>query len=68
MIQRAYKFRIYPDSEQEIALSKQFGHTRFVYNRYLNMRKEMHFQNHTTLTRFDCQSDLAKLKKAEGFE
>ena len=29
---RAYKFRIYPNEEQEVLLSKTFGCCRFLYN------------------------------------
>ncbi len=29
---KAYKFRIYPDKEQEVLLSKTFGCCRFLYN------------------------------------
>ena len=32
---RAYKFRIYPNKEQEIMFAKTFGCVRFIYNRML---------------------------------
>ena len=32
---KAYKFRIYPNSEQETMLAKTFGCVRFIYNRML---------------------------------
>lgn len=32
---KAYKFRIYPNKEQEILLSKTFGCVRFIYNKML---------------------------------
>ena len=32
---KAYRFRMYPNAEQEILLSKTFGCVRFVYNRLL---------------------------------
>jgi putative transposase len=35
VIQRAYKYRIYPDEEQTILLQKTFGCVRFVYNQLL---------------------------------
>ena len=34
-VNRAYKFRIYPDSEQEVNLAKTFGCCRFVWNQML---------------------------------
>lgn len=33
---KAYKFRIYPNSEQQIMLAKTFGCVRFIYNRMLS--------------------------------
>lgn len=36
MMNRAYKFRIYPTDAQEILLSKTFGCCRFIYNRMLD--------------------------------
>lgn len=35
MMNRAYKFRIYPTYEQEIMFSKTFGCCRFIYNKML---------------------------------
>ena len=32
---KAYKFRIYPNSEQQIMFAKTFGCVRFIYNRML---------------------------------
>ena len=36
MANRAYKFRIYPNREQEVLMKKTFGCCRFVYNRMLS--------------------------------
>ena len=32
---KAYKYRIYPNSEQEIYFAKTFGCVRFIYNKML---------------------------------
>ena len=32
---KAYKYRLYPNKEQEIYLQKTFGCTRFIYNQML---------------------------------
>ncbi|KIO59201.1 RNA-guided endonuclease TnpB family protein [Caldifermentibacillus hisashii] len=37
---KAFKFRLYPNKEQEELLSKTFGCVRFVYNKMLAERKE----------------------------
>jgi len=39
---KAFKFRLYPNKEQEIQLAKTFGCARFVYNKMLAERKEMY--------------------------
>ena len=38
---KAYKYRIYPNSEQRIQIAKTFGCCRFVYNQTLAYRKEI---------------------------
>lgn len=40
LIHKSYKFRINPTKEQIILISKHFGATRFVFNRYLNIKKQ----------------------------
>ncbi len=39
---KAYKYRIYPNSEQRIQIAKTFGCCRFVYNKTLTYRKEIY--------------------------
>ncbi|UCM92667.1 MULTISPECIES: RNA-guided endonuclease TnpB family protein [unclassified Candidatus Tisiphia] len=41
----AYKYRIYPTKEQKQLLSKHFGCVRFVWNYFLNERKEHYLKN-----------------------
>ena len=40
--QRAYKFRLYPDRQQETLFHKTFGCCRFLYNHMLADKKEMY--------------------------
>ena len=42
---KSYKFRLYPDKEQEILLNKSLGSSRFVYNHYLSNIKNNGYQN-----------------------
>ncbi|MDD7102055.1 MAG: helix-turn-helix domain-containing protein, partial [Firmicutes bacterium] len=37
---KSYQFRMYPNKQQIIMIQKTFGCTRFVYNHYLEKRKE----------------------------
>lgn len=42
---KAYKYRIYPNSEQKLYLSKTFGCTRFIYNKMLADRIKSYEEN-----------------------
>lgn len=42
VIYKAYKYRLYPDADQEIFLHQHFGAVRFVYNRFLALRKKVY--------------------------
>ena len=42
---KAYKYRIYPTSEQRLYLNKTFGCTRFVYNKMLADRIKSYEEN-----------------------
>ena len=63
MAERAYKYRIYPNKKQQELIQKTFGCTRFVYNYYLNKRKEMYENDKTAFTYNMCSKDLTNLKK-----
>lgn len=62
-MEKAYKFRIYPNKEQEILIQKTFGCTRFVYNHYLAKRIELHQNEKQSLSYGLCSADMTQLKK-----
>ena len=65
---KSFKFRIYPNKDQEILLAKHFGANRFVFNYYLNSRKESYFgEDKKTLNYYDNANDLTQFKKDENF-
>lgn len=66
-IYKSFKFRIYPTKEQEILLAKHFGANRFVFNYYLNKRKETYLEDKKSINYYDNATDLTKLKKEDGF-
>ena len=53
---KAYKYRIYPNSEQRIQIAKTFGCCRFVYNQTLTYRKEMYEKEKKSM-RKSCRVD-----------
>ena len=61
-MEKAYKYRIYPNKQQKILISKTFGCTRFVYNYYLAKRKEIYKKESRTMKYYECCKDLTKLK------
>ena len=50
-INKAYKFRLYPNNEQRLLINKTFGCTRFVYNYYLHKKQELYKNN----KKFKCK-------------
>ena len=64
---KAYKFRIYPNSEQKTLLSKTFGCTRMIYNYYLNKRIKLYEEEKITFGYTKCAKDLTFLKKEKEF-
>ena len=62
-MEKAYKYRIYPNKEQQILIAKTFGCCRFVYNYYLNKRIQTYKENKTSFNYYDCANNLKDLKK-----
>ena len=61
-MEKAYKYRIYPNKKQKEIIAKTFGCCRFVYNKYLAKRIEMYKQNQETFSYVQCANDMKKLK------
>ncbi|MFM7189323.1 MAG: RNA-guided endonuclease InsQ/TnpB family protein, partial [Microcystaceae cyanobacterium] len=60
---KSYKFRLYPNTEQEIALAKSFGCCRWFWNYSLNLCQETYQATGKTLSRLAIQNLLPQLKK-----
>ena len=74
-INRTYRFRLYPNREQTELLAKHFGCSRFVYNYFLNQRKEQYrltgksdnyYVQANTLTALKKQEETAWLKEVNA--
>ena len=64
---RAYKYRLYPNDEQKMLITKHLGSCRFIYN-YALAKKVKAFQtDKTNLSRFDIQAELPDMKKSEEY-
>ena len=65
IINKTYKFRIYPTAKQEILLAKHFGCTRWVYNYFLNERKEQYQKSKKSSNYYAQAKTLTEIKKNE---
>ena len=66
-IKRAYKFRLYPTPQQEIALARTFGCARFAYNYMLRQRTDAWFERKEKVGYHETSAMLTALKKTEEF-
>ena len=62
-IKRAYRFRFYPTSEQEMILAKTFGCARFAYNYMLRLRTDAWMQRQERIGYHETSAALTALKK-----
>ena len=59
---RAYRFRLYPNSEQTIMINKTIGCTRLIYNSLLTDKKEYYEQ-----TGLSLKKEVSEYKKEKEF-
>jgi transposase len=57
---KSFKFRIYPNGEQEVLMAKHFGACRFVFNHYLNKRKESYLEDNFALYPPYCKTRVMR--------
>ena len=61
---KAYKYRIYPNKQQEIQIKKTFGCCRFVYNQCLSLKINKYKNENISMSKFDlnnyCNRELKK--------
>lgn len=61
-MEKAYKYRIYPNKNQKEIIAKTFGCCRFVYNTYLAKRIKAYEESKETFSYVQCANDMKKLK------
>lgn len=62
-MEKAFKFRIYPNKTQQVLLQKSFGCARFVYNHFLAKRIEKYKQDKSNMSYNQCSKELTVLKQ-----
>lgn len=60
---KAHKYRLFPNQEQEVLLSKHFGHCRYLWNLALETKTNAYLSAKVDYSRFDLQKQLVELKK-----
>ena len=67
LLEYSYKFRIYPNKEQQSQIEQTFGCCRYVYNHYLAVSRAAYERDKTLLNYYDCAKDLTYHKKENYF-
>src|SRR5690554_5294647 len=63
IVNKAYKFRIYPNKQQEVLINKTFGCCRFIFNHFLAKWNDTYKETGKGLSYNICSSQLPQLKK-----
>lgn len=64
---KSFKFQLLPTEQQKVLLMQHFGCKRFVWNYFLNKRKEEYLNNKKTLNYYDCANQLTILKTDDDY-
>ena len=62
-MQKAFKVTLIPNHNQQVLINKTIGCARFVYNRFLALKKELYSTEQKTLNYHACSQQLTLLKK-----
>jgi len=68
IVNKAYKFRIYPTDAQAVFFAKHFGCTRFIYNHLLSVRRDAYRNDGIKISGLECKRMIPPMKKQSGFE
>ncbi|MDQ6995469.1 MAG: RNA-guided endonuclease TnpB family protein, partial [Mariprofundaceae bacterium] len=67
IVNKAYKFRIYPNNEQQVFFAKHFGCVRFIYNHLLSVRRDAYQKDGVKLSGLECKKLIPLLKKQDEY-
>jgi putative transposase len=62
---KAYKYRLFPNKEQQVLIEKHFGCTRFIYNYALGQKIKTYELEKKTLSQYELMKHLPLMKKQE---
>ena len=61
LINKAYKFRLYPNELQKEIINKTLGCTRLIYNHYLNKKQTLYEEKKQNISCYECIKDIPNL-------
>ena len=64
-MEKSYKFRIYPNKEQQKQIDITFSHCRYVYNYFLAQRISIYKETGKSVSRYEQGRELTKMRNAE---
>ena len=64
---KTYEYRLYPNKEQVISITKHFGCTRFVYNKALALKMEIYTKYKKDTSKYELVNKIVEWKNSEGF-
>jgi putative transposase len=67
-MQKAFKYRFYPTTDQEDLLRRTMGCTRLVYNKALALRTDAYYQDQKRIGYLETSKALTGWKQEEGLE
>ena len=67
LINKTYKFKLFPNKGQIELMAKHFGSTRFVWNYFLSERKQSYLESKKSLNYYDNAQTIVALKKTDEF-
>lgn len=61
---KSYKYRIYPNKQQQELINKTIGCCRYIFNNYLAKKIELYKTDKKSMTYNQCANDLKQLKES----
>ena len=62
-VYQAYRFRMYPNKEQQVKLNQFLGTSRFIYNNYLSLKERTYKEEGKNLSLSDLKKNLIPLQQ-----
>lgn len=68
IVNKAFRYRIYPNSKQIKQINQNFGNARFIYNYFLDLKDKTYKETKQSISLAKTQSLMTELKRSEEYE